>query len=351
MRREVSLWLILYRRWASGFLVLAAFSLLFWPKGGLIGHLQHVGQLNERVQREDALKHLYNNERSSKPTSLESLAGALGISTAKAAQLLQGMQEQELLNLSGDGFRLTPTGDGYAVKIIRAHRLWERYLADETGFAEAKWHDLAERYEHQLSPEQVEALSAQLGNPTHDPHGDPIPPTSGEYIDDSGEALAEMPLDTLLQIVHMEDEPAMVYAQLIAEGLHPGMSLRLVEKSPQRIRFIANGEEHVLAPVVAASLSVRQITQSEPVSSCAGSPLCELKPGQSGRVASLSPRLRGAERRRMMDLGILPGTVILAEMTSPAGDPTAYRIRGALVALRREQAGYICVEPIEGNLN
>ncbi|MCB0153338.1 MAG: ferrous iron transport protein A [Anaerolineae bacterium] len=50
---------------------------------------------------------------------------------------------------------------------------------------------------------------------------------------------------------------------------------------------------------------------------------------------------RGAERRRFMDLGILPGTVITAEMISPSGDPTAYRVRGAVIGLRREQANLI----------
>ncbi|RME45954.1 MAG: ferrous iron transport protein A [Caldilineae bacterium] len=52
---------------------------------------------------------------------------------------------------------------------------------------------------------------------------------------------------------------------------------------------------------------------------------------------------RGAERRRLMDLGILPGTLIRAEMVSPSGDPTAYRIRGALIALRKEQADRIYI--------
>jgi DtxR family Mn-dependent transcriptional regulator len=155
-----------------------------------------------------------------------------------------------------------------------------------------------------------------------------------------------MPLEESLQIVHMEDEPEAVYAQLVAEGLHPGMQVQISEKSPHRIRFWANGEEHLLAPIVAASISVRSLPEQAQEIACSGRPLHSLKPGQSGTVASLSPRLRGAERRRMMDLGVLPGTVIRAEITSPAGDPTAYRIRGALIALRREQADFICIQPL-----
>jgi Fe2+ transport system protein FeoA len=72
------------------------------------------------------------------------------------------------------------------------------------------------------------------------------------------------------------------------------------------------------------------------------STLADLQPGQAGVVQSLHSR--GLERRRMMDLGIVPGTTIWAEMSSPLGDPVAYRVRGALVALRREQAQLICIE-------
>jgi ferrous iron transport protein A len=64
--------------------------------------------------------------------------------------------------------------------------------------------------------------------------------------------------------------------------------------------------------------------------------LDRLAPGQAAIVTDLTSQ--GMERRRLMDLGILPGTAITVEMTSPLGDPRAYMVRGALVALRREQA-------------
>lgn len=69
--------------------------------------------------------------------------------------------------------------------------------------------------------------------------------------------------------------------------------------------------------------------------------LADLLPGQTGVVAELYST--GLERRRMMDLGIVPGTAIQAELRSPLGDPVAYRVRGALVALRREQAQLIAI--------
>jgi Fe2+ transport system protein FeoA len=72
--------------------------------------------------------------------------------------------------------------------------------------------------------------------------------------------------------------------------------------------------------------------------------LDELETGESAVVTGIGND--GPERRRMMDLGILPGTVITAEMRSPLGDPTAYRVRGALLALRRDQARHIQIAHI-----
>lgn len=71
--------------------------------------------------------------------------------------------------------------------------------------------------------------------------------------------------------------------------------------------------------------------------------LDELPRGDRAVVTALD--IRGGARRRLMDLGLLPGAAVHAEMTSPLGDPTAYAIRGALVVLRREQARAVHVEP------
>lgn len=71
--------------------------------------------------------------------------------------------------------------------------------------------------------------------------------------------------------------------------------------------------------------------------------LDEAEIGTRAKVVCL--HLEGAERRRLLDLGLAIGTVVEAVRRSPLGDPTAYRIRGATIALRREQASLIEVEP------
>lgn len=323
--------------------VVAAVGLsLFWPERGLYWRWQRARQMTERVLIEDALKHIHESQMNDHCPTTGSVARSLQITSGAANELLSRMKERNLLQVADDRLCLTPQGRDYALQIIRAHRLWERYLADKTGFAVQEWHTQAHRYEHLLSPDEIDALSAQLGHPTHDPHGDPIPTANGKVVVHGGRPLIEIAEGDLVRIVHLEDEPPALYAQLVAEGLHPGMQARVTEITPQRVRFWADGDEHVLAPIVAANVSVVPLSQpQETVDAPPTASLTHLKPGQKAQVANISPVCQGNERRRLMDLGVLPGTLVEAEFISPGGDPTAYRVRGTLLALRHEQANFI----------
>lgn len=334
-----------------GLLLLAAVLVILWPKQGLLARWQASQHNNERVRIEDALKHIHKYEMRGQQATLDSLAGALQLSTEAAAQLLGQMQALGLVEASSDSYRLTAEGRDAALHIIRAHRLWERYLADQTGYREQEWHEQAERLEHDLQPEQVDALALQLGNPTHDPHGDPIPDAKGNFVYHGGRPLPALPLNIPARIVHIEDEPETIYAQLAAQGLYPGMTVQVLEVSPTRVRFWANGNEQILAPLLAANVSVipeRQLAQTNdtPRDNQSADTLATLRLGEQGRIVAISPRCRGAERRRMMDLGFVPGSVVAAELISPGGDPTAYRVRGAMIALRREQAQLIDIQRV-----
>ncbi len=328
-------------------LIIIILAALFWPERGLVARWRQTGHLNERVRSEDALKHIHKFEMKGRRPTMESIAGALHINQNDAAALVASMQTNDLLQTIQGEIHLTPQGRDSALHIIRAHRLWERYLAEETGIHEAEWHGKAEMAEHQLTPAQADALALHLGNPTHDPHGDPIPTADGEIVTHGGQPLSALPLDTPGLIVHLEDEPEVVYAQLAAEGLHPGMVVRITESTPERVRFWTNGGEHTVAPIVANNISIIPLPEEEAEETDEYDRLTNLSPGESAEVVGISRASRGLERRRFMDLGILPGTQITAEMRSPGGDPTAYIIRGALIAFRREQANLIKVKRVE----
>jgi Mn-dependent DtxR family transcriptional regulator len=155
-------------------------ALIAWPRRGLIARALRISRMTERVWLEDALKQIRQMEEGARPATIEALAGALEVGRAHAMRLVEHLAEQGLA-LSDDGrLSLTPAGRDYALRMVRTHRLLERYLADQTGVAPAEWHEEAERREHRLTAAETERLSATLGHPRFDPHGDPIPTSTGE---------------------------------------------------------------------------------------------------------------------------------------------------------------------------
>jgi DtxR family Mn-dependent transcriptional regulator len=295
-----------------------------------------------RVLIEDALKHIYHCEYGHVSCTINSLAGAIGRHQDAVTAIVSELSDRRYVVPRGQELVLTEQGREYALTVIRSHRLWERYLADETMVREVDWHKEAERQEHRLSSEEAEILSKRLGNPLFDPHGDPIPSPDGQIPHDLGTGLEKFHVGDAISIVHVEDEPPAVYAELLRLGLYPGMKLVIRERSELQIVVDHDGERVELALIVAANLHVRKEI-GKPETSPRRT-LGSLNPGNKAVVAGLSPACRGLQRRRLMDLGIVPGTTIEAEMKSPGGDPTAYRIRGATIALRREHADLIFVE-------
>lgn len=322
----------------SGVILLAVVS--FFPQKGLVARLKRSKTISKRVLIEDALKHLYNCEYNGVGCTLISVAGKLAISEDEAAELITKLENMGMLSTHLETLQLSSEGRSYALRIIRVHRLWEKYLADETGVNELEWHHLAEEAEHKLTISDADALAAQIGNPVFDPHGDPIPSTEGNLPDKKGKPLTDLQFGEFASIIHIEDEPDAIYQQLVAEGLYTGMQVRMLESTKERIRFTANGEECLLAPLFAKNITVSPIKFEKTIEGKFKN-LSSLKTGDKGVVLGISKALRGQQRRRLMDLGVVPGTEIVAEMKSASGDPTAYRIKGASIALRKNLADRI----------
>lgn len=325
-----------------GLAVILIFTWIFWPRSGLIDRIKRWLQDAERIQIEDALKHLYDCEYTNLSCTINSIAGNLSITSDRAAKLVAKLESMGLVNSSGDNLKLTSNGRSYALRVIRIHRLWERYLADETSTSENEWHGIAERMEHAYTQEQAEKLAAKIGNPVYDPHGDPIPTAKGDLPDKRGKPLNEMHAGEIANIVHIEDEPDAIYSQIVAEGLYPGMQIRMLENSERRVKFEANGEECVLSPLIARNITVGVIKLEKYVKGKYKT-LSSLKVGEKGTVLGIAKVLRGQQRRRLMDLGIVPGTEIEAQLESITSDPIAYKVRGSIIALRKKQADRIYI--------
>jgi DtxR family Mn-dependent transcriptional regulator len=325
-----------------GFAFTAILAVLLWPTNGIYATYKKAKRSTSKVVIEDALKHLYDyEERTVKPT-LQSIAGHLSINGDDTIKLVGKLQSMGLVESNQDGIQLTPEGRSYALRIIRIHRLWERYLADETSVKETEWHLDAEEKEHNISVDEAETLAAQMGNPVFDPHGDPIPTKDGEVPKREGIPLTMLKNGEFGRIIHIEDEPQAIYSQLVAQGLYPGMQIRIINNEKNRLRFEVNGEECVLAPLFAANVHVVKIQKQEEISSEFKS-LSSLRKGEKAVVIGISKACRGPQRRRLMDLGVVPGTLVTAELESIGRDPVAYNIKGATIAIRKKNADQIYV--------
>lgn len=330
------------------FAVLIILLVLFFPEKGIFTRWKKIKSQTSRVLIEDALKHLYDCEFKNVDCSLNSLTGNLSLKANHTAEVISNLESMGLVTSTGNKISLTSEGRSYALRVVRIHRLWERYLADNTSVSENEWHAIAEEREHETTDEDANKLAAKLGNPLVDPHGDPIPNAEGEILAEKGITLNNLEEGKYARIIHIEDEPKEVYAQLIAQGLYPGMQIYVLHNSKEKIQFEADGEECILAPVLAANLTVVPLSEKENIQDSFEN-LSSLEIDESATILGISNAMRGQQRRRMLDFGIVPGTVVHARLKSLKGDPAAYEIRGALIALRKNQSALIHIKKVKEN--
>jgi DtxR family transcriptional regulator, Mn-dependent transcriptional regulator len=328
-------------------ILLAAFllAIVFHPRAGILRRLHARSPKAKREQIENALKYLFSQEQSGRYASTEAVAGAQNLTSSEALQLVTRMEAQGLVASRNGGLYLTPSGEHWAMQVVRAHRLWERYLADEARLPLDKIHQEAERLEHGMTTEQLDGMAASLGYPQQDPHGDPIPDQSGKLNPVEGVPLIAWGSDLPGRIVHLEDEPPLAYAQILAEGLHLGQTIRVLTVTPDHLLLTDGENEFRLAPVVAANVFVSPLKARVGIEQGV-LPLSDLPFGVAAEVFALDESCQGFTRRRLLDLGMTPGAGIEPEMRNFFGDPRAYRIRGTLIALRREQASQVWVKPL-----
>jgi DtxR family Mn-dependent transcriptional regulator len=194
--------------------------------------------------------------------------------------------------------------------------------------------------EHALSSEETDELAARLGHPAWDPHGDPIPTSGGELPSVERATLSTVEPGRAVEIIHVEDEPREIYDALLEDGLDVGARVEVLGRDDQRVQVRSRGRDWSIDRLVAGNVTVRRLAEGERADAAVAT-LMDLPVGDSARVLGISPACKGSQRRRLLDLGVVRGTVIGAVFRSAGGDPIAYRIRGALIALRKEQAEWV----------
>jgi DtxR family transcriptional regulator, Mn-dependent transcriptional regulator len=126
---------------------------------------------------EDYAKAIYALSREREgPVLNGEVATRLGVTPATATAMLKRLDEMALVKLVPyKGVTLTRAGEKVALEVIRHHRLIEAYLSEALGMPEDRVHEEAEVLEHYISEDLELLIAAKLGEPSHDPHGTPIP--------------------------------------------------------------------------------------------------------------------------------------------------------------------------------
>jgi Fe2+ transport system protein FeoA/Mn-dependent DtxR family transcriptional regulator len=316
--------------------ILWLWTLLRQRRASTVARPPAPGTLHWPVEVEDALKAAYKFQEGGSAWETDDLARSIGLPGVVAegvtgALIASGWAEEE----TQGGIRLTEAGVARAQELIRAHRLWERYLVDQERMRLDEVHAEADRREHETTPEEAERLDAELGYPAWDPHGDAIPAPGCQVPPPLACPLQEEGTPgSRLRIVSLDDESAPLLAQLVALGLKPGVDVKVLERDPDLMRLQL--DENVIPLAVAAALHVSVVpSPALPV------PLGEMPVGTQALVVEIGGH--GKHQRRMLDMGFVPGATVTVIRKAPLGDPIEYRIKGTAVALRQEDANTVLV--------
>ncbi len=193
-------------------------------------------QLPERSQAvEDYTKAIYAlARRADGPVGTSALADRLGVSPGTVTAMLKRMDDLGLVeHRPYHGVALTAAGERVALEVIRHHRLIEAYLAEALGMPWDKVHDEAEVLEHYISEDLEERIAAALGDPSHDPHGDPIPDRKLSLATDAGGlALAELEPGDRGTFTRVSDSDPEMLRYLDQRGIRPGAEVTVREREP-----------------------------------------------------------------------------------------------------------------------
>lgn len=178
---------------------------------------------------EDYLKAAYKLSSHGGRATVVRLAASLEVSAPSVTNMVKKLHRMGLVDHAPyAGVTLTARGTRIALEIIRHHRLWELYLTKRLGLPLHRVHAEAERLEHVLSDAMEERLEALLGDPVHDPHGDPIPSRDGRVRPvPHGRRLSELRPGETGTVTHVSDREAGHVKTIAALGLLPGVRLAM----------------------------------------------------------------------------------------------------------------------------
>jgi DtxR family Mn-dependent transcriptional regulator len=220
----------------------------------------HQEQISVSSAIEDYAKAIYALERRGRDAvSTNALAERLGVTAASASGMVKRLGELGLVEHQPyHGVSLTEEGRRVALEVMRHHRLLELYLVQSLGVPWDRVHEEAEVLEHVLSEELEELIAAKLGDPTHDPHGDPIPTRELTIEEGATESLQSLQAGDSGIFTRVSDSDPDMLRFLADRGIAPGDALEVLEKQPfDGPLFVRFGDHvHVFGGALAEAMRV-----------------------------------------------------------------------------------------------
>lgn len=181
--------------------------------------------------KENYLKAIFHLQEESGVVTTNDLANELQTRAASVTDMLKKLKTQKLLHYEKyQGFKLSNEGKKVALQIVRKHRLWEYFLVEKLRFGWEEVHEMAEELEHISSKKLIDRLDEFLGFPKTDPHGDPIPDSSGKLSQKQQVSLLDVPLNANVEVSNISDQSIEMLDLLKHKSISIGTKLEVRKK-------------------------------------------------------------------------------------------------------------------------
>jgi DtxR family Mn-dependent transcriptional regulator len=182
---------------------------------------------------ENYLKAIYDALEKDERATTSAIAEIMGVASPSVTAMVKKLAELKLVTHEPyQGVRLTGVGEKTALEIVRHHRLIELFLAQALGVPWDRVHDEAEKLEHVISEDLEDRISHALGDPTHDPHGAPIPARDGSIRRLDAQSLSEVQPGRTVTVVQVEDRDPELLRYLGDLKLYPGTEIEVLKVEP-----------------------------------------------------------------------------------------------------------------------
>lgn len=304
------------------------------------------------------------------PVPLSHLADALTVTSVSVNEMCRKLQDNGLLIYRPyKGAVLTAKGEFLANHTLRIHRLWEVFLVEKLHLDKKQADEIACDLEHATTDEVIDRLDKFLGFPAVNPRGLLIPKSDQTHTQRPTMPLTRLAVSQAGLILDISITGT-AKDFLEAHGIRPGMKVTVTAKGLDNILVKVDGVQVVLSTQMAQNVNLTPIfienqlvdediedpmkkesemtvkesenRRNEEVVKVEQIPLSELKKGQEAIIVKVGGE--GAVKRRMMDMGVVPGSAISVIRVAPFGDPTEYSIKGYSLSLRKSEAVEILVE-------